>query len=133
MQMFDILKSMRAYGSPSAQSSFAGISFGGVTVPQLYNAFIACPTAAITTNCTQAVVSQIVIAHFNLYSGEIDVNINNMRPDVADIYARRLQSLNTAPPGEIDVGTTATEGADLTIAVLPPPYAGTIQTNTLTT
>ena len=132
MQMFAILSWQRDPKiSAFPQTPPEGLHYGGVTRPQLYDAFIACPNATVEDDCTQAIIDQIVISQFNLFYAEKYATnvITNYR--VTSSHGGRLLAVTGNATGDIDIGATVSDGADLTIAVKRLPKASTIDTNKL--
>ena len=132
MQMFAILIWQRDPKiSVFPQRPPGGLHYGGVTGPQLYEAFIACPNATVEDACTQAIIDQIVVSQFNLFDTEkyaADVNTNY---SVTSSHGSRLLAVTGSATGDVDIGATVSDGADLTIAVKRLPKALTIDTNKL--
>ena len=131
MQMFAILSLQRDPKiSAFPQRPSEGPAYGGVTGPQLYEAFIACPTATVEDACTQAIIDQIVVSQFNLFDVEKYATNVNTNYAVASNPGRLLVVTSIAT-GDISIGATVFEGADLTLAVKLLPYSGTFDTNKL--
>ena len=133
MQMFSILNWQKDPSTTAyPQRPWNGPAHAGVTAPQLYDAFIACPNATVGGACTQAIIDQIVVSQFNLFRAEKYATHLNMNYEVTSSYAGRLLAMDSTNVGEVAIGTSTTESADLTIAVIRPPYAGTIKTTSIT-
>ena len=134
IQMFSILNYQRDPSTSSYPKRTKGPGYAGVTSPQLYDAFIACPNATVGGTCTQAIIDQIVVSQFNLFYAEKYaeyprfLNIYN----ITSSYASRLLAIADIATGDIDIGATPSDGADLTIAVTRPPYTVTINTTSIT-
>ena len=130
MQMFAILNYQRDSSTNRyPQRPSGGPAYAGVTAPQLYDAFIACPNATVGGACTQAIIDLIVVSQFNLFMPEKYATYANTYGVTSSLPGRLLQVTAT---GDIDIGATPSDGADLTIAFTRPPFTGTINTTSIT-
>ena len=132
IQMFAILDYQRNPSTNRYLQRPGGQGYAGVTSPQLYEAFIACPTATVGGACTQAIINQIVVSQFNLFDAEKYARYAaywEMYSITSSLPGRLLQVIAT---GDIDIGATPSDGADLTIAFTRPPFTGTINTTSIT-
>ena len=133
MQMLAILNKQRSASATAAVRPTL-IAYNGVTGPQLYEAFMACPNSTVTTTCTQPLIDRIILANLNLFSGEAYATANNLVATTASSQARKANKRILAAgsaTGEITIAGTATAGADLSMTVTRPVYTGTVVVTSL--
>ena len=131
MQMFAILNWQRDPRTPAyPRRPAGGPAHAVVTGSQLYDAFIACPTATVGGACTQAIIDRIVVSQVNLFKPEKYTEYLNANLGVTSSYAGRLLVMGAT--GDIDVRASSSDGADLTISVTRPPFTATIDTTIIT-
>ena len=129
MQVLAILNKQRS-ANATAPARSAVVAYAGVTGPQLYEAFMACPDSLVAAPCTQAFIDRIVVAHVNLFSGEPYANGNNLATSTSSSQARRMLPAGSNT-GEITIGATVTDGADLNMTLTKPLYFGTVAITSL--